>query len=311
MLLWIYIVLLELPFLYASTILPEKDDTNHILTVAEQFESLQQELRTMKQKLDTTIKDNILLKERVDVLSKDNSEIMQVVLETNAHLTERFDAVSEETQTIKNILNTLLEERDCDVHIPNNNEQNENEMGRSTSVSDQILLRDDEKNIHIKTHGDKKLSTKFKNEKRLLQNSFTTELPAISRVAFSAQLTGGNVQLGQHQTVGYNTVLTNIGSAYDSRHNHFIVPAKGVYLLSFTGLNVSGDSIYLEMVKNGNQIALVYCSPTTNNMGSQMIVEVLEKGDVVWVRHHASGGPAQVDGINAYNTFSGVLLFAI
>lgn len=138
----------------------------------------------------------------------------------------------------------------------------------------------------------------------------TTELPAISRVAFSAQLTGGSVQLGQHQTVGYNTVLTNIGNAYDFRYNHFIVPAKGVYLLSLTGMNVAGQHVYLEMVKNGKKIAFVYCSSNADSMGSQTIAVVLEKNDVVWVRH-GYGGAAQINGNDAYNTFTGVLLFSI
>ncbi|CAC5410360.1 C1QL [Mytilus coruscus] len=194
----------------------------------------------MKQKLDTTIEENQLLKERVDVQSKDIKVLkgkMQAVLETNAHLTRRLDTVSEENRDMRNILITLLDNRDADVHV--------------------------------------------------------------ATVAFSAKLNGGLVQLGQHQTVGYHSVYTNIGNAYDSRHNHFIVPEKGVYLLSFTGVNVDGQGVYLEIVTNRNQIAIVYCSLTAHSMDSQTIVEVLEKGDVVWVRH-GYGGPAQINGNDAY-----------
>ncbi|XP_071177259.1 uncharacterized protein [Mytilus edulis] len=313
MLLGIYIVLLTLPFHYASATLTGNYDVNHKLTViTEQFERLYQKLQTVKQKLDTTIEENQIFKERTDVQSKDIKSLkvkMQEVLETNTHLTERIDTVSEENRDMKNILNTLLENREADVHVPNDNGQNEKEIVTFSSVNVPVLFRGDEKVRNKKIQGGNILSTKYMKEKRLLLN-ITTDSPGVSRVAFSAKLTGGVVQLGQHQTVGYNTVYTNIGNAYNSNHNHFIVPEKGVYLLSFTGMNVDGQMVYLEMVKNGEEIAIVYCSPKAHSMGSQTIVEVLEKGDIVWVRH-GPGGPAQINGNDAYNTFTGVLLFSI
>ncbi|CAG2227233.1 C1QL [Mytilus edulis] len=203
----------------------------------------------MKQKLDTTFEDNNLLKERVDIQSKDIKE----VLETNAHLEERLDTVFEENRYLKNILITFLEDRDTDVHVPNNNEQNENEIGVSTSVSEPVLFSDHSKGRQAKTQNDKILPSEFQKEKRLfLQDNILTQLPAI--IAFSVQLTGGHIQLGQQQTVGYNTVITNIGNAYDSGHNHFIAPIKGLYLLSFTGMNKDGPDFYLEMVKTETRL---------------------------------------------------------
>ncbi|XP_063448417.1 uncharacterized protein LOC134727949 [Mytilus trossulus] len=313
MVLWIFVVLLTLPFHSTSTSVLGNDDVNHKFTVVtEQFERLYQELQTVKQKLDTTIEENQLSKERTDVQSKDIKSLkrkMQEVLETNTHLTERIDTVSEENRDMKNILNTLLENREADVHVPNGNGQNEKEIVTFSSVNVPVLLRGDEKVRHKKIQAGNILSTKYMKEKRLLLN-ITTDSPAVSRVAFSAKLTGGNVQLGHHQTVGYNTVDTNIGNAYDANHNNFIVPEKGVYLLSFTGMNVDGQNVYLEMMKNGKEIAIVYCSPKANSMGSQTIVEVLEKGDIVWVRHVHSGA-VQINGNDPYNTFTGVLLFSI
>lgn len=117
----------------------------------------------MKQKLDTTFEDNHLLKERVDIQSKDIKE----VLETNAHLEERLDTVFEENRYLKNILITFLEDRDTDVHVPNNNEQNENEMGVSTSVSEPVLFSDHSKGRQAKTQNGKILPSEFQKEKRL------------------------------------------------------------------------------------------------------------------------------------------------
>jgi hypothetical protein len=61
---------------------------------------------------------------------------------------------------------------------------------------------------------------------------FTTPPPEAARIAFYAVLTH-DLSLGQHQTVEYDKVITNVGNAYDSRHGHFISPVKGVYLMSF------------------------------------------------------------------------------
>lgn len=114
----------------------------------------------MKQKLDTTFEENHLLKERVDIQSKDIKE----VLETNAHLEERLDTVFEENRYLKNILITFLEDRDTDVHVPNNNEH---KMGASTSVSEPVLFSDHSKGRQAKTQNGKILPSEFQKEKRL------------------------------------------------------------------------------------------------------------------------------------------------
>lgn len=133
--------------------------------------------------------------------------------------------------------------------------------------------------------------------------------PTTSKVAFSVSLTH-RIQLGQHQVVEYDKVNTNVGNGYDIRHAHFIVPTRGVYLLSFTVMNVNGEYLYLEMVKNSEQIALVYGGQSDYNMGSETIVHLLEKGDVVWVRHTHDNTPT-INGDDPFNTFTGVLLFEI
>jgi hypothetical protein len=48
----------------------------------------------------------------------------------------------------------------------------------------------------------------------------STPPPADAKVAFYAVLTYA-VSLGEHQTLEYNKVVTNVGNAYDFRHGHF------------------------------------------------------------------------------------------
>lgn len=129
-----------------------------------------------------------------------------------------------------------------------------------------------------------------------------------SRVAFSVALTGNDLHLGDHQVVEYNHVYTNIGQAYDTRHGHFIVPTTGVYLLSFNVMKDFGtQNAWLQMVKNGQEISIVYAGNNNYMTNSQTTVEALNKGDVVWVRG-GNHGVLNADG-GRFNTFMGVLMF--
>jgi hypothetical protein len=136
----------------------------------------------------------------------------------------------------------------------------------------------------------------------------TTSPPEVARIAFYAVLTHA-VSLGQQQTVEYDKVITNVGNAYDSRHGHFISPVKGVYLISFTLMNKKGGIADIEMIKNGVRIALGYGDTGGYNMGTQVAIVMLEKGDMVWVRHAASA-TQNLNGYE-YNTFAGTLLFTM
>ena len=136
----------------------------------------------------------------------------------------------------------------------------------------------------------------------------STPPPADAKVAFYAVLTHA-VSLGEHQPVEYDKVFTNFGSAYDSRHGHFISPLKGVYLMSFTLMNMNGAAMDIEMVRNGVRVAYGFGGPTGYNMGTQVAIVMLEKGDMVWVRH----APSSTEVLHGaeYNTFAGTLLFTV
>ena len=135
-----------------------------------------------------------------------------------------------------------------------------------------------------------------------------TPPPADAKVAFYAVLTHA-VSLGEHQSVEYDKVFTNVGSAYDSRHGHFTSPVKGVYLMSFTLMNKNGAAMYIEMVRNGVRVAYGYGGSSDYNMGTHVATVMLEKGDMVWVRH----APSSIEELNGaeYNTFAGTLLFTV
>jgi hypothetical protein len=137
----------------------------------------------------------------------------------------------------------------------------------------------------------------------------TTPSPSISKVAFSAILTT-RLALGQHQLVEYDKVLTNIGNGYDSRHGHFTAPIKAVYLFSCIMMNMEGSSIHLEIVKNGIRRAHLYADDDDYSMATQVVIVLLEKGDMVWVRHSDTASSLSLNG-GGYNTFVGTILFGI
>ena len=136
----------------------------------------------------------------------------------------------------------------------------------------------------------------------------STPPPDVARIAFYAVLTH-DVSLGQHQIVEYDKVITNVGNAYDSRHGHFISPVKGVYLMSFTVMNNNGAEMYIEMVRNGVRVAYGYGDTRGYNMGTQVAIVILEKGDMSWMRHAYS--TTQTLHGDAFNTFAGTLLFTM
>ena len=136
----------------------------------------------------------------------------------------------------------------------------------------------------------------------------TTPPPDVARIAFYAVLTH-DLSLGQHQIVEYDKVITNVGNAYDCRHGHFISPVKGVYLMSLTLMNKNGGAMEIEMVRNGIRVAYGYGGSTGYNMATQVAIVMLEKGDMVWVRH----APSLTEVLHGeeYNTFAGTLLFTV
>ena len=136
----------------------------------------------------------------------------------------------------------------------------------------------------------------------------TTPPPEVARIACYAALTH-DLSLGQHQTVEYDKVFTNVGNASDSRHGHFISPVKGVYLMCFILMNVGGREMHIEMVRNGVRVAYGFGGSSDYNMGTQVAIVMLEKGDMVWVRHARSSTKALHGG--EYNTFAGTLSFTM
>ncbi|XP_063397769.1 uncharacterized protein LOC134682105 [Mytilus trossulus] len=294
------------------------DITQQMGILQRQFGHLNQDLNEVKHKLDSTTKQNVKLMEKINALEKDNTKLhvkVHSISKINAALLNRVNALEEENYDIKKTIHNFqfpdwnFDTLSGKVKTPTKKAflQPEND----TLVNEQLYSKNEEPIRMFQKLKSPKMLTRNKHlQKRLLQNSFTTASPAITRVAFSVALTGGHVLLGTHQVIEYNKVYTNIGNSYDVRHGHFIVPTTGIYLLSFTIMTATDVTAYIEMVKNGVLISQVYSSNNRNDMDTQTTVHSLQRGDIVWIRH-ANGGTPTLNGSGPYNTFTGVFLYDV
>ena len=128
-----------------------------------------------------------------------------------------------------------------------------------------------------------------------------------NEVAFTACHTLG-AKLGPHQTVKYNTVVSNIGNRYDARDGHFVAPISGLYSFSLTGMASLTTTIFLGVMKNNVELVRLYTTDGYADSASITAHTHLDVNDHVWVEN-VNDADAQLHehaGKN-YNCFSGIL----
>jgi hypothetical protein len=110
--------------------------------------------------------------------------------------------------------------------------------------------------------------------------------------------------------IHYDRVFMNVGNGYDVNRGSVVVPVPGVYLFYFSASNKPGHNAYIELVQNGVRLAIINLGDTDYNMGSQIVMVYVGRGDLIWVRNASSAGPILYDNAHEqYNTFSGFLLY--
>ncbi|XP_033737312.1 complement C1q-like protein 4 [Pecten maximus] len=115
------------------------------------------------------------------------------------------------------------------------------------------------------------------------------------------------LQLGQHQAIEFDQIITNVGNGYDSRRGHFTAPVAGLYSFTSTVLLASSNNhnMHISIVKNGVIVGLMF-SVTEYDKGTRTVVLSLAVGDMVWVRNNGNELP-NIHGVG-YSTFSGFLI---
>lgn len=110
--------------------------------------------------------------------------------------------------------------------------------------------------------------------------------------------------------VKYDSLLTNVGGAYDKSTGIFTAPYRGIYTISCSLLSSTSNYVHLDIMKNGKKISIVYSASGTNPHSAQTLQLLLDKGDNIWIQNH-SGNKASLHDHGSYNLFSGVLITQI
>ncbi|XP_069120446.1 complement C1q tumor necrosis factor-related protein 7-like [Argopecten irradians] len=116
--------------------------------------------------------------------------------------------------------------------------------------------------------------------------------------------------LGDHQIIMFDTILTNDGNGYDSRHGHFTAPVTGLYAFSVTVMCVGNESnLHVAIMKDGQRIGRVFANGNNYDNGSKLVVVQLDAGQMVWVEHEFDPSGYKIHG-NGHSAFSGFLIMA-
>ncbi|OWF49936.1 Complement C1q-like protein 4 [Mizuhopecten yessoensis] len=131
----------------------------------------------------------------------------------------------------------------------------------------------------------------------------------LSNVGFSASLST-TTALGDSQIVVFDTVVTNDGNGYDTRHGHFTAPVAGLYAFSVTVMCYGDESeIHAAIVRDGQKIGVVFANGNHFDNGSKLVVVRLQAGQMVWVEHTYDPSGNKINGAG-YSSFSGFLIRA-
>lgn len=118
-------------------------------------------------------------------------------------------------------------------------------------------------------------------------------------VAFTA-VPSSSTTYSSGSVIGFNTIKTNIGNAFNRSNYRFTAPSTGLYIFSWSiALHVSyiGNN---NLVINGSTFHTVHCQKTYQQCGSTVTVW-LNKNDQVWV----TSAYSSIYVYATYSSFSG------
>jgi len=110
-------------------------------------------------------------------------------------------------------------------------------------------------------------------------------------------------------TMKFSNVLLNEGDGYDSTTGLFTAPVAGLYLFTAQLCVEKGQSVYIQITKNGTELqrSRVYQSGS-NQCCNAEAVDVLSNGDIISLLANNNGVKIQKDKGIIFNTFCGFLL---
>ena len=111
------------------------------------------------------------------------------------------------------------------------------------------------------------------------------------------------------ETMIYNTVIQNVGGAFDPDSGKFTAPVDAVYLFAVQVSTSTNKWGRVKIVLNGREVHSIskYNGAAAHTSSSGTIIQRLTAGDQVWVKQDNYNGDAYVDGsVYGWNQFTGV-----
>ncbi|CAC5379877.1 unnamed protein product [Mytilus coruscus] len=153
-------------------------------------------------------------------------------------------------------------------------------------------------------------------DKRLLPINISTTPTSSRTVAFYAQMSKSDSNMGQHQTLVFDVVKTNINGGnggYSAFSGIFTFPFDGIYVFTIS-LRIKSQSFGSYVItKNGDSEGTFVGILEGANVHSQVagtIVITASQGDIVFVKTHPtlSHKGEVVNDANGESTFTGWLI---
>lgn len=140
----------------------------------------------------------------------------------------------------------------------------------------------------------------------LVNNALATR----PRIAFTACLGTAPKVLGLHQSIEFDHVILNEGGAYDPRHGVFQAPVSGVYQFILTFVNDAQHGAFIEIVKEGVQLAYSYSDDGNYHSSIVQVNIKVDAGQDVWCRNAYPSSPnlSYLNGDGKYSCFSGHII---
>nr|XP_034307457.1 complement C1q tumor necrosis factor-related protein 2-like isoform X1 [Crassostrea gigas] len=128
-------------------------------------------------------------------------------------------------------------------------------------------------------------------------------------IAFQSSLTKTLENMKKQETVIFDKVSLNEGSAYDYNSGIFTAPMDGIYSFTWSIVTKAGKYFVSEIVRNGQKVAYNYSDGRGHDgwpMSTSHANIKMKKGDKVWIRAQETWGQYAHGG--DWCSFSGVKL---
>lgn len=97
-------------------------------------------------------------------------------------------------------------------------------------------------------------------------------------------------QPGRGQVLIFDSVLTNLGSAYNRHNGMFTAPSSGYYVLTLTTACSTHGYIYTQIVKNSEVVGVHETNSESvgdMHLTTGIVVVNANQGDVIYIRSHS------------------------